>query len=169
MSAEEFKHRFLPLHARLYRTAYHLMGNVMDAEDIVQEAYMKLWEQRTKLKNINNVEAYCTCLIRNLCIDKLRRQSPEEEELIVEKQFLSDSDIGTTLERKDEINQLQNLISHLPDGQRTVMILHDIEECSYEEIEKATGFTAINIRVMLSRARKKIREQFEQIINYGQR
>ncbi|MBQ8520704.1 MAG: sigma-70 family RNA polymerase sigma factor, partial [Bacteroides sp.] len=76
---------------------------------------------------------------------------------------------ATALERQDEAEQLTRLIGRLPEGQRTVMTLHDVEGCSYEEIEKATGFTAVNIRVMLSRARKKVRDQFQIIMNYGQR
>lgn len=169
MDAGEFKRLFLPLHATLYRTAFHLTGNVMDAEDMVQEAYLKLWERRNGLEHVENLEAYCKSLTRNLCIDMLRRQKVEEEEKPPEELPLSDEgNAAKTLERQDEANQVAILINHLPEGQRTVMTLHDIEGCTYEEIEESTGFTAVNIRVMLSRARKRVREQFERIMNYGQ-
>ena len=169
MDAEEFKRRFLPLHIRLYRTAFRLMGNAMDAEDMVQEAYLKLWERRDALEHVANLETYSTSLIRNLCIDVFRRKRPEEDRPPPEEFPLTDNeDAATALERQDEAEQLTSLINRLPEGQRTVMTLHDVEGCSYEEIEEATGFTAVNIRVMLSRARKKIREQFERIRNYGQ-
>lgn len=169
MDAEEFKLRFLPLHTQLYRTAFRLMGNAMDAEDMVQEAYLKLWERRNDLGHVANMEAYCTSLIRHICIDAFRRKRPEEDSPPPEEFPLTDNeDAATALERQDEAEQLTSLINRLPEGQRTVMTLHDVEGCSYEEIEEATGFTAVNIRVMLSRARKKIREQFERIRNYGQ-
>lgn len=169
MDAEEFKRRFLPLHIRLYRTAFRLMGNAMDAEDMVQEAYLKLWERRDDLGHVANMEAYCTSLIRHICIDAFRRKRPEEDSPPPEEFPLTDNeDAATALERQDEAEQLTSLINRLPEGQRTVMTLHDVEGCSYEEIEEATGFTAVNIRVMLSRARKKIREQIERIRNYGQ-
>ena len=169
MDAEEFKLRFLPLHTQLYRTAFRLMGNAMDAEDMVQEAYLKLWERCDDLGHVANMEAYCTSLIRHICIDAFRRKRPEEDSPPPEEFPLTDNeDAATALERQDEAEQLTSLINRLPEGQRTVMTLHDVEGCSYEEIEEATGFTAVNIRVMLSRARKKIREQFERIRNYGQ-
>lgn len=169
MDAEEFKQRFLPLHTQLYRTAFRLMGNAMDAEDMVQEAYLKLWERRDDLGHVANMEAYCTSLIRHICIDAFRRKRPEEDSPPPEEFPLTDNeDAATALERQDEAKQLTSLINRLPEGQRTVMTLHDVEGCSYEEIEEATGFTAVNIRVMLSRARKKIREQIERIRNYGQ-
>lgn len=169
MDAEEFKRRFLPLHIRLYRTAFRLMGNAMDAEDMVQEAYLKLWERCDDLGHVANMEAYCTRLIRHICIDAFRRKRPEEDSPPPEEFPLTDNeDAATALERQDEAEQLTSLINRLPEGQRTVMTLHDVEGCSYEEIEEATGFTAVNIRVMLSRARKKIREQIERIRNYGQ-
>ena len=169
MDAEEFKLRVLPLHTQLYRTAFRLMGNAMDAEDMVQEAYLKLWERRDDLGHVANMEAYCTSLIRHICIDAFRRKRPEEDSPPPEEFPLTDNeDAATALERQDEAEQLTSLINRLPEGQRTVMTLHDVEGCSYEEIEEATGFTAVNMRVMLSRARKKIREQFERIRNYGQ-
>ena len=169
MDTEEFKRRCLPLHIRLYRTAFRLMGNAMDAEDMVQEAYLKLWERRDDLGHVANMEAYCTSLIRHICIDAFRRKRPEEDSPPPEEFPLTDNeDAATALERQDEAEQLTSLINRLPEGQRTVMTLHDVEGCSYEEIEEATGFTVVNIRVMLSRARKKIREQFERIRNYEQ-
>ena len=79
MNSEEFKQRFLPLHGQLYRTAFRMMGNAMDAEDMVQEAYLKLWERRDALEHVTNLDTYSTSLLRNLCIDAFRRKRPEED------------------------------------------------------------------------------------------
>ncbi len=64
------------------------------------------------------------------------------------------------------MNQLRRLIDRLPDQQRQVLLLRDVNDFSFEEIGEATGLSAVNIRVLLSRARKKIREQYSIMMNY---
>ena len=149
MDTAEFKQQFLPYHRKLYRVAFRLTGNPQDAEDMVQEAYLKLWNKRDELADVLNTEAYCVTLIKNLCYDVLRRSQPDED--------------GRPPE---ELNQVRRLIGRLPEQQKRVILLRDVNDCSFEEIEQATGLNAINIRVLLSRARKKIREQYNAIMNY---
>ena len=73
MDANDFKRKFLPYHRKLYRAAFHLMGNAQDAEDMVQEAYLKLWKRMDELPtDIANLEAYCVTLVKNICYDALR-------------------------------------------------------------------------------------------------
>ena len=79
MDAAEFKQQFLPYHRKLYRVAFRLTGNPQDAEDMVQEAYLKLWNKRDELADVLNTEAYCVTLIKNLCYDVLRRSQPDED------------------------------------------------------------------------------------------
>ncbi len=143
------------------------MENACDAEDVVQEAYLKLWNKRNELPHILNAEAYGVALVKNLCYDALRRARLNEDERLPEELNLqSDSNIISETEQRDEASQIQHLIGQLPRQQRQVMLLRDVNDCSFEEIEKVTGLNAINIRVLLSRARKKIREQFSAIVNY---
>ncbi len=78
----------------------------------------------------------------------------------------TDSNIAREIEQKDEARQVKRLIRQLPRSQQQIILLRDVNDCSYEEIEQVTGLTAVNIRVLLSRARKKIREQFNEIMNY---
>ena len=73
MDAAEFKQQFLPYHRKLYRTAFRLTENPQEAEDMVQEAYLKLWNKRDELAGVLNTEAYCVTLVKNLCYDALRR------------------------------------------------------------------------------------------------
>ena len=147
MDAASFKQQFLPCHAKLYRVAFRLMGNVQDAEDMV--------------------EAYCVTLIKNLCYDSLRACRPDEDSRLPEELNLpTDSNIAREIEQKDEARQVKRLIGQLPRSQQQIILLRDVNDCSYEEIEQVTGLTAVNIRVLLSRARKKIREQFNEIMNY---
>ena len=168
MDASDFKQRFLPYHRRLYRVAFQQLGNVQDAEDMVQEAYLKLWQRRNELPpDIANLEAYCVTLVKHLCYDKMRLVLPAEDERPPEELALAEStNLAYEVELKDEARQVMTLIGQLPDQQRQIMQMRDVEDLPYEEIEKATGLTSVNIRVLLSRARKKIREQFLAIRNY---
>ncbi|WP_178795041.1 sigma-70 family RNA polymerase sigma factor [Bacteroidaceae bacterium] len=167
MDAANFKQQFLPCHPKLYRAAFRLMGNAQDAEDMVQEAYLKLWNKRDELTNVLNIEAYCVTLIKNLCYDALRRSQLDEDGRPPEELPLpTDTNIAREVEQRDEVNHVRKLISQLPEQQRKVIVLRDINDCSFEEIEQTTGLNAINIRVLLSRARKKIREQYNEIMNY---
>ena len=161
MNATEFKQKFLPCQGQLYRTAYRLMGNAQDAEDMVQEAYIRLWEKRHELGGVQHVEAYCTTLMRNLCYDRLRLMRPEEESRPPEELPLkAANDTAHEVEQRDEAAHIRRLMEHLPEQQRMVMTMRDILGYSMEEIAEATALTAVNIRVLLSRARKRIREQF---------
>lgn len=165
MNADEFRQAFLPMHARLYRAAYALLGNAQDAEDIVQEAYLKLWNKRNELDIRSNAAAYCVAIVRNLCFNLMQTKRYQSEEPLPEHIDLGGTDNPELqLERRDEQAQLKALIASLPLQQRKVLWLRDVNECSFEEIEQATGMNAINIRVTLSRARKRIKEQFNRII-----
>lgn len=166
MDTAEFKRRFLPCHPRLYRVAFRLTGNARDAEDMVQEAYLKLWNRRHELEDILNAEAYGVTLVKNLCYDALRRNRPDEDGPAGELGLPADTDVAREVEQRDEVNQVKRLIGQLPEQQRRVILLRDVNDCSFEEIEQATGLNAVNVRVLLSRARKKIREQFNEIMNY---
>lgn len=168
MDASDFKQKFLPYHRKLYRVAFQLMGNVQDAEDMVQEAYLKLWKRRDELPtDIRSVEAYCVTLIKNVCYDTLRLSRLDEDGRSPEElNIATESNVIKEVEQKDEVRHVMKLINKLPDQQRKVMLMRDVDDRPYEEIEQATGLSSINIRVLLSRARKKIREQFKEMMNY---
>ena len=156
MDAAEFKQQFLPYHRKLYRTAFRLTENPQEAEDMVQEAYLKLWNKRDELAGVLNTEAYCVTLVKNLCYDALRRSRPDEDGHAPEELNLpTDTNIAREVEQRDEVNQVRRLIGRLPEQQKRVILLRDVNDCSFEEIEQATGLNAINIRVLLSRARTR--------------
>lgn len=168
MDANDFKKQFLPYQRRLYRAAFLLMGNAQDAEDIVQEAYLKLWKRRNELPpNIINMEAYCITLIKNLCYDTLRASHLDEDGRPPEElNIANDTNVADEIDTRDEANQVMKLIDGLPQQQRQVILMRDVDDRPYEEIEETTGLSAVNVRVLLSRARKKIREQFKEMMNY---
>lgn len=161
MNAECFKQQYLPCHQKLYRIAFHLLGNARDAEDMVQEAYLKLWNKRNELSEVKNPESYSVVILKNLCFDLLRSAKDNMDNRTPEElNIATDTLLVTEIETKDELNQMKQIITHLPRQQQQVMILRHVNDCSMEDIEQITGLNAINIRVLLSRARKKIREQF---------
>ena len=168
MDVESFKRLFLPLHPKLFRIAYALVENKFDAEDILQDAYYKLWSRRNELTDVQNPEAFCVTLVKNLCIDFLRspRVRRHNEEITEVVTFSPDSSPDEKLEMKDKVQQVRHLVSRLPENQRQVLRLRGIEDCSMDEIEQITGLSAVNIRVLLSRARKIIREQLEKYYTY---
>ncbi len=167
MDAESFKKQFLPYHPRLYRIAYALTENSQDAEDILQDAYCKLWNKRNELAHIQNTEAFCVTLVKNLCFDFLRSPVRNRNESLAENISLA---AGNSPEveviEQDEIRQIQQLIDKLPENQRQVIRLKGMKDCSLEEIEQITGLSAVNVRVLLSRARKIIREQYVKLASY---
>lgn len=167
---EVFRTIYYPFYSRMYRVAFRLLRNAQDAEDIVQDVFLHLWEKRNLLDAIENVEAYCVRMVRNHSIDFLRSRP-----IIEELSSLDDSKLEVTvcnvvsLEKKDEVEWVKILIELLPENQQRIIIMRDVEECSLKEIEDATGLSAVNVRVLLSRARKKIREQIINIMNYEKR
>ncbi len=167
MDALEFKQVFLPCHRLMYGLAFRIMGDSARAEDMVQDAYMKLWERRGDLDSVDNREAYCMTVLRNVCLDALRSDRTSGFIHDQEADVADHCDTMAAVEARDELRQLRKLIDRLPVRQGEVIRLRDICGCSFDEIGRMTGLGEINIRVMLSRARKTLREQFRKMIDYG--
>jgi len=138
------------------------MSNTQAAEDMVQETFLKLWMQRDKIERIDNPEAYSITVLRRLFYDKMRTGHLQEVDKDVGSlQVTSSQNISRQLEAADEYQRVRQLISHLPEPQGRIMLMRDVEDRSFEEISIETGLTEVNIRSILSRARKKIREQIK--------
>ena len=161
MTHTEFKKRFLPLQKRLYREAFRMLCDSFEAEDAVQNLYLKLWEKRDELNTIATPEAYCRTLLKNICIDRWRviRYHNEVSEVPAEDiAEVSPPDI----ERQETHECLEKFLAGLPQQHSRVMQMR-MNGCSFEEIESVTGLSQINIRVIVSRARKKFREFYNKI------
>lgn len=154
MTAQEFKQRFMPFHRLLYRVAYHTTGNQQDAEDLLQDTYLKLWTKRDDLPPEAQTEAYLVTLMRNLYRDQRRLKSN-----IVHETYEPDKSYEP-YEAEEEVldnrAELHELIEKLPDKQREVMKAHIVDDKTYEEIERDTGLSNGNIRVIISRAKQTI-------------
>ncbi len=169
MDAESFKKEFLPYHQKLYCIAYHLLEDTGDAEDLIQEAYLKLWEKRDGLSVITNIEAFCVTLVKNMCFDLLRSGKYLLARQSVPLTTVHDVSLPEDLALKDEARQIKEIITRLPEMQQRIVVLRDVKGCSYEEIEHITGLNSTNVRVLLSRGRKKIREEFKRLDHYESR
>jgi len=157
MTALEFKQRFMPHYRLLYRVAYHLTGNQQDAEDLLQDTYLKLWTKRDKLSAEASTDAYLITLMRNLYRDQRRlkySQPTESLETVSSIQYETFETSGNPEEERRE--ELHSLINRLPDKQRQVMQAHIMHDRTYEEIEQNTGLSNGNIRVIISRAKQTI-------------
>ena len=164
MDAREFKQRFLPHHRLLYRVAYQLTGNAQDAEDLLQDLYLKLWQKRDDLPDEAMKEAYLATMIRNLFIDQRRLKHVDASaELKNEDGPPDERSLDRQIDARDEVRQMEGLISELPERDAKIIQMHLVDDCSYEEIERDTGLSQGNIRIIVMRTKKKLKQQFQNI------
>ena len=163
MDTEEFKIRILPLKNNLFRFALRLMRNREEAEDVVQEVMLKIWSMRFDLRKYESVEALMMTITRNQCLDRLKMKKNKAVSLVFDVGENVDDNPYRYSERRDMVKTVMNIVDRLPEQQRTIIQLRDVEAYSFEEMTEITGFDQNYIRVNLSRARKKIRETIEKL------
>lgn len=160
MELETFKSTVLPLRDKLLKYSVKLTDDGADAEDIVQEAFLKLWYIRDRLDGYQSVEALSVQVVKNLCLDKLRSKRmdrmPENSESILADTVTPEQ----MLEQHDAVAIIGRLIQQLPTLQQCIIRMKDVEGYELSEIAQITGTQIESVRVNLSRARKKVREQF---------
>ena len=159
MDSSAFKRLLLPHYRRMYATAITILRNSDDASDAVQEAFTRLWEKRDDLPNIDTPEAYCVTTIKRICIDRIRKNALPINEVTEDTLLISD-DSDIQADNRESIQLVTLLMSKLPEQQRQVLQLRAFNDCSFEEIESITGLTGVNVRTLLSRARRRMRELF---------
>jgi RNA polymerase sigma-70 factor (ECF subfamily) len=142
-----------------------LLDDKPEAEDVTQEVMMKLWEMREKLDGYQSIEALAMTTTRNLSLDKIRHQKVRwlhAGNLKPEAEYNDNA-----LEKNDLDTWVKKIMGQLPEIQQTIMHLRDVEGMEYEEIAPIVDMNIETIRVNLSRARKKVREELNKIIEYG--
>ncbi|WP_080240427.1 RNA polymerase sigma factor [Spirosoma rigui] len=163
-----FKQRILPVQNRLYRLATLFLRNREDAEDAMQDVLMRLWSNRQQLDTYQSVEALAVQMTKNLCMDRLKAHARQKA--------VDQADLGSMVapqpsphrqtELADSADQIRRLIDELPDVQKLVLHLRDVEEYSFDEIEQVTGLSVNTIRVTLSRARQRLRDGYLKLNDY---
>ena len=162
MTSAKFTEDYLPLKDDLYKVAFYILESEPDAEDAVQDLYLKLWDAGDALDTIRVPKAYCISLLRNICIDRLRKYRPEGEEKIPQ-QTTDDSLQDERMSERQKIEAAIKQMSSLSNSERIVLKLKVFDDLSYEEIQKRTGLSQLSMRVHLSNARRKIRKAIERI------
>ena len=168
MKEISFRNDILPLKDKLYRLALRITLDSAEAEDIVQDTMIRVWNKRDEWAQFNSIEAFCLTVARNLAIDRSQKSEAQNIELTTETQEMSD---GSTperqLERSEQMDLVRKLINELPEKQRTIIQLRDIEEKSYKEIADVMQLTEDQVKVTLFRARQRIKAKYNEIQIYG--
>lgn len=168
MKEISFRNDILPLKDKLYRLALRITLDSAEAEDIVQDTMIRVWNKRDEWAQFNSIEAFCLTVARNLAIDRSQKSEAQNIELTTETQEMSD---GSTperqLERSEQMDLVRKLINELPEKQRTIIQLRDIEEKSYKEIANVMQLTEDQVKVTLFRARQRIKAKYNEIQSYG--
>lgn len=165
MELDTFKKTLIPLRGKLLHYSLRLTQNEADAEDVVQEAFLKLWNIRAELDKYRNVEALAMQVTKNLSIDKIRTRKIKTDEGAIADLKANTKNPFEKLAENDAFNYIEKLINNLPNLQQTIIRMKDIEGYELIEIAEITGTQIEAVRVNLSRARKKIREQFLAVNN----
>lgn len=148
----------MPLQQMLYREAYRMLGDRFEAEDAVQNLYVRLWEQRERLDNLASPKEYCLRALKNICIDRWRKMRTRDEEVdFVEE--ISEANAPPDVEGEEAEEFVNHFLATLPQRQQRVMTML-MQGSSIEEIAKVTELTEGNVKVMLSRIRKRFRELY---------
>ena len=170
MSLEAFKTKVLPVKDKLYRFALKLVKSEPEAQDVVQEVLIKVWDKRNEMDEVENLEAWCMRVTRNLSLDKLKSKHASKTSGLDEGFEVSQGEKATpyrSTEMKDTMENIGNLISSLPDKQKQVIQLRDVEGFSYKEIGDIMEIDMNQVKVNLFRARKAVRENLLNINAYG--
>ena len=157
----------LPLKNELYRLALRITMNAADAEDIVQETMMKVWNRRDQWNQIESIEAFCLTICRNLSLDKVRRMDNQTQTLDAAYDP-KDQGVASNPEEQaiqsDRVRLVRQMISQLPEKQRSCMQLRDMEGKSYKDIATVLDITEEQVKVNIFRARQTIREKFKKFL-----
>ena len=161
----DFKHDILPLKNIIFRTALRIVLNREEAEDIVQDTLVKLWERREELNQVENLEAFALTMARNLSIDRKEKMDNQHVSFDDGEHDRPDEEQGGTdsgLMRQETTSFIADIINSLPEKQRTIIQLRDIEGKTYQEIATVLSISESDVKVSLFRARKEMKEKILQ-------
>lgn len=157
----DFGNIWISLADRFYKVAWYLLGSETDAEDAVQELYLKLWSTRDSLCDVRNPAAYGISMLKNICIDRIRRGRSGKVEPLEKAPPLEAAPPERRTEMKDILRHLMDEMDKLPQKQREVLKMRAIEELEYEEIAERTGLSQVHVRVLMTMARKTLKQKLK--------
>ena len=167
MKKISFRDDVLPLKDKLFRLAFRITLDTAEAEDIVQEALIRVWQNRAKWQEISSIEAYCQIICRRLALDAAGKAG-HGNVLLDEhsQQHLLTVTPEEQFDNRERLSLIKQLMDSLPEVQRTIMELRDIEGLSYQEISNVMDLTEVQVKVYLHRARTKIKNKVEEFERY---
>ncbi|MBO3098880.1 RNA polymerase sigma factor [Gelidibacter pelagius] len=167
MTQTDFVKLVLPFKDKVFRLAKRLLVSKEEAEDATQEVLIKLWNNKEKIEGYNNVEAFSMTMTRNLCLDRLKSKQAQNLKIVHSNYQDHNVSLQKQLEINDSVDWVSKIMEELPDQQKIIVQLRDIEEYDFDEIAKVLEMNETAVRVALSRARKTIREKLTKKHSYG--
>ena len=164
-----FRNDILPLKDVLYRLALRITLRHEDAEDVVQDTLIKVWNRRDNWQEINDIEAFALTICRNLSLDKIKKANNSEASLDDQSVFLTDrsSNPYERMIQQDRLDWVRRLVNNLPEKQRSCIQLRDFEGKSYKEIAEILKISEEQVKVNIFRARQNIKQKFKEAEKYG--
>lgn len=165
-----FQSNFLSFKDKLYRFAYFFMKNEDDAADVVQEVYLKVWDNRDKWDTLQNEEAWCMQVTKNLCLERKRKTKTIREhhtKMTVTKSDAHEKSPENISLWKDQMQMMHNILDKLSEKQKIVFVLREIEGLSYKEITEQLDIELNQVKTDLHRARKYLRAELSKINDHG--
>jgi RNA polymerase sigma-70 factor (ECF subfamily) len=167
MNEIEFLQITAPFKDKVFRLAKRLLISTEEAEDATQEILCKLWSKNENLFKFNSVEAFAMTMTKNYCLDQLKSKRAENRKISHDNYTDKSPRLDKILEDGDSLSWVEKIINQLPEQQKLIIQMRDIEQYEFEEIAKILKMNETAIRVALSRARKTIRENMNKIHSYG--
>ncbi len=165
------EHTFLniinPVRDKMYRMALRLLISKEAAEDATQEVILKLWNRKDRIKHYANIEAFAMKVTKNYCLDQLKSKQNSNLRIVHANYETTNISLQSEIEVNDELEWLGRIVATLPEQQKIIFQLRDVEQFEFEEIAEIMDMKPTAIRVALSRARKAIRENLIKKHNYG--
>jgi len=167
MTQTDFVKLVMPFKDKVFRLAKRLLVSNEEAEDATQEILMKLWNNKESIGEYRNVEAFSMTMTKNFCLDRLKSKQAQNLKIVHSNYQDNNVSLQKQVEARDSVDWVAKIIEELPEQQKMVLQLRDIEEYEFEEIAKVLDMNETAIRVSLSRARKTIREKLTNTHRYG--
>ncbi len=158
MDHSEFKKLFLPLSNNMYKTSLNILGNYDDAMDVVQDTYLTLWNIKDDLDNVKNINAFTTKMVKNKCIDKIRKDKRLSSNLNSSNKINIENTIEDDFIALEGKTKIINWIKSQKEPNKSIFIDRHFNELSFKDISEKTNLNEGNIRVILSRMRKELRK-----------
>jgi RNA polymerase sigma factor (sigma-70 family) len=167
MNQNEFVQLISPFKDKVFRLAKRLLISTEEAEDATQEVWVKLWSKNKKLDGFNSVEAFAMTITKNYCLDQLKSKRATNIKIVHNNFTDSQPALDKKVEDIDSLNWVEKIVNQLPEQQRLLIQMRDIEQYEFAAIAEMTDMNETAIRVALSRARKTIRENMRKTHSYG--